>query len=151
MSVLVSSRQHRAFYAVSVQRGTQSTDRYQKVSHPSTDLLMSMKIIKMAFLLSSPRTSSAFAKSYRRLCQRTGVSPVLTTSTSYEDDQPSENLAAPSSMQRLPYFPIYYNDVYEVDLPKGHRFPMEKYRRVRLALQDRILSSNPGYHVICGK
>lgn len=143
MSVLVSSRQHRAY----VQTGTKKCQ-----SPPNRPQLMSMKIIKMAFLLSSPRTSSAFAKASRRLCQKNGVRPLLTTATSYEDDQPSENLAAPkSSTQRLPYFPIYYNDVYEVDLPKGHRFPMEKYRRVRLALQDRILSSNPGYRVICGK
>ena len=27
--------------------------------------------------------------------------------------------------------PLFYNDVYRVDLPEGHRFPMEKYRLVR--------------------
>ncbi|CAN0513019.1 unnamed protein product, partial [Scytosiphon promiscuus] len=27
--------------------------------------------------------------------------------------------------------PLFYNDVYRVDLPGGHRFPMEKYRLVR--------------------
>ena len=27
-------------------------------------------------------------------------------------------------------FPIYYNDVYEVNLPPNHRFPMAKYRQV---------------------
>lgn len=26
---------------------------------------------------------------------------------------------------------LFYNDVYKVDLPPGHRFPMEKYRLVR--------------------
>jgi len=37
-----------------------------------------------------------------------------------------------------PYFPIYYNDVYEVDLPPGHRFPMGKYRKVREAIQTKL-------------
>jgi acetoin utilization deacetylase AcuC-like enzyme len=39
---------------------------------------------------------------------------------------------------QLPYFPIYYNDVYEVILPPNHRFPMKKYRLVREQLQQRI-------------
>lgn len=30
-----------------------------------------------------------------------------------------------------PELPLFYNDVYRVDLPVGHRFPMEKYRLVR--------------------
>lgn len=30
---------------------------------------------------------------------------------------------------------LYYNDVFEFQLPAGHRFPMEKYRVVREALQ----------------
>ena len=34
-----------------------------------------------------------------------------------------------------PFFKIFYNDVYEVNLPPGHRFPMEKYRKVREAVQ----------------
>jgi hypothetical protein len=38
----------------------------------------------------------------------------------------------------VPYFAIYYNDVYEVDLPRGHRFPMDKYRIVREALHAKI-------------
>jgi len=37
-----------------------------------------------------------------------------------------------------PYFPIYYNDVYEVDLPPGHRFPMGKYRKVRQIVQEKV-------------
>lgn len=31
---------------------------------------------------------------------------------------------------------LFYNDVYEVPLPAGHRFPMEKYRKVRTKLQS---------------
>lgn len=33
---------------------------------------------------------------------------------------------------------MYYNDVYEVILPQGHRFPMEKYRHVRELVQQSI-------------
>lgn len=35
-------------------------------------------------------------------------------------------------------FIIYYNDVYEVNLPPNHRFPMKKYMQVRLKVQDVI-------------
>jgi acetoin utilization deacetylase AcuC-like enzyme len=35
-------------------------------------------------------------------------------------------------------FPIYYNDVYHVPLPKNHRFPMEKYGKVRHMIQDEL-------------
>lgn len=44
------------------------------------------------------------------------------------------------------YFPIFYNDVYEVILPKGHRFPMEKYRQVRDLVQDSLLDDTT-FHV----
>ena len=30
---------------------------------------------------------------------------------------------------------LFYNDIYHVDMPPGHRFPMEKYRLVRRRLQ----------------
>lgn len=50
-----------------------------------------------------------------------------------------------------PYFPIYYNDVYEVDLPPRHRFPMGKYRKVREAFQTKVekLSEKERAHVHC--
>lgn len=41
-----------------------------------------------------------------------------------------------------PFFPIYYNDVYEVPLPPNHRFPMGKYKRVRQLVQQQLLSSS---------
>jgi acetoin utilization deacetylase AcuC-like enzyme len=45
----------------------------------------------------------------------------------------------------LPSYPLpcklFYNDVYEVHLPQGHRFPMEKYRMVRERLQAELASS----------
>jgi acetoin utilization deacetylase AcuC-like enzyme len=37
---------------------------------------------------------------------------------------------------------LYYNDEYEVILPPNHRFPMQKYRRVREKLQ-REYTGNP--------
>lgn len=40
------------------------------------------------------------------------------------------------------FFPIYYNDVYEVTLPPNHRFPMGKYRKVREKIQNVITSSS---------
>jgi hypothetical protein len=52
-----------------------------------------------------------------------------------------------------PYFVIYYNDVYEVDLPPGHRFPMEKYRIVREAVQAKVdsLRGDEKGRVRCGE
>lgn len=41
-----------------------------------------------------------------------------------------------------PFFPIYFNDVYEVTLPPNHRFPMEKYRKVRKRVQKAINASH---------
>lgn len=38
---------------------------------------------------------------------------------------------------------IFYNDVYEVQLPANHRFPMNKYRIVREALQKEVGSNHP--------
>jgi len=51
------------------------------------------------------------------------------------------------------YFAIYYNDVYEVDLPQDHRFPMEKYRIVREGVQAKIdsLSGDEKGRVRCGE
>jgi acetoin utilization deacetylase AcuC-like enzyme len=47
------------------------------------------------------------------------------------------------------FFPIYYNDVYEVKLSPDHRFPMEKYRLVREMAQSRISSKSTNGHVYC--
>ena len=33
---------------------------------------------------------------------------------------------------------LFYNDLYEVPLPPTHRFPMDKYREVRLALEREL-------------
>ena len=47
----------------------------------------------------------------------------------------SSSAASAASAARSALF--FYNDVYEVQLPEGHRFPMEKYRLVRELLQRR--------------
>ena len=38
----------------------------------------------------------------------------------------------------LPFFRVYYNDVYEVNLPPRHRFPMSKYGKVRRLVQQQV-------------
>lgn len=52
-----------------------------------------------------------------------------------------------------PFFRIYYNDVYEVDLPPRHRFPMKKYSQVRKQVQKWIgdLPREEQDLVQCGK
>ena len=78
------------------------------------------------------------------------LSSSTNTATAEEDESPS---TAPRYMDHhMPFFPIYYNDVYEVDLPQGHRFPMEKYRKVRMALQDKISTIDDEHkNVKCGE
>ena len=53
-------------------------------------------------------------------------------------NRPVANNNDGQSTTDAPYFKIFYNDVYEVDMPKGHRFPMQKYRKVREKIQHKI-------------
>ena len=53
-------------------------------------------------------------------------------------NRPVANNNDGQSTTDAPYFKIFYNDVYEVDMPKGHRFPMQKYRKVRQKVQHTI-------------
>lgn len=46
----------------------------------------------------------------------------------------------PSADSSKACFPIYYNDVYEFELPPHHRFPMQKYAKVRNMVQSSILA-----------
>lgn len=42
---------------------------------------------------------------------------------------------------------FYYNDVFQVDMPEGHRFPMEKYAAFRRQAQQRLYSlPSVGFH-----
>jgi acetoin utilization deacetylase AcuC-like enzyme len=52
-------------------------------------------------------------------------------------------------MKQKAFFPIYCNDVYEVKLSPNHRFPMEKYRRVREIVQNHISSLPTDDRVHC--
>lgn len=103
--------------------------------------------IIMSFLLSQlpplltfakrPSHTSTFIvgiKSLRSVCRGSSISVVS------DGDSPPGSLRSTSKHRSRPYFPIYFNDGYEVDLPKGHRFPMEKYTKVRTALQDKIMT-----------
>lgn len=54
-------------------------------------------------------------------------------------------ISPPKDLYR-PYFPIYYNDVYEVPLPPKHRFPMSKYRQVRERVQQSIQNTSSSSH-----
>mmetsp|Transcript_42861 Transcript_42861/g.91116 ORF Transcript_42861/g.91116 Transcript_42861/m.91116 type:complete len:468 (+) Transcript_42861:2-1405(+) len=81
---------------------------------------------KGAAFLSSAAASSPFARRSPSSLLSTGVAPGVTVG---DVENPT---------RESPYFPVYYNDVYEVDLPPGHRFPMGKYRRVREALQAKV-------------
>ena len=64
----------------------------------------------------------------------------------------SEPASSPTSVERSspsaidhnkPFFRVFYNDVYEVILPKGHRFPMQKYGKVRRRVQEMIAAVPP--------
>ena len=57
----------------------------------------------------------------------------MTSAASESDSFAFENTA---SKPRQPFFPIYYNDVYEFPLPPNHRFPMDKYGKVRKLVQQ---------------
>ena len=121
----------------------------------------------MAFLLSSAPSVLAFAKRsppncfnkrWMKVIQSAGWCScnLVRRSSSFtdtaENDPPAIHGVRNRSADLLPYFPIYYNDCYEVELPRGHRFPMEKYRKVRMALQNKILSSGDAKkQVDCGE
>jgi hypothetical protein len=55
---------------------------------------------------------------------------------------------APSSEPAQPQIQYYHNDVFRVDMPPGHRFPMEKYEKFRRQTQQRLRGSgiNVAFH-----
>ena len=72
----------------------------------------------------------------------------------YNTSEGSRSRSRSRHLLDAPYFPIYYNDVYEVDLPSGHRFPMWKYRQVREAVQAKVgglMTDDTESSVHCGK
>lgn len=61
---------------------------------------------------------------------------LLSTSTVVPWLNSSRNLS--TGLANAAYKPVklFYNDIYEVDMPPNHRFPMAKYRMVRTLLQQ---------------
>lgn len=68
-----------------------------------------------------------------RKCQRI-ISRQWTLFSSLDTSREEEE----QQQETEPSFLIFYNDVYKFQLPQNHRFPMEKYRKVRQRLQQHI-------------
>ncbi len=100
-----------------------------------------------AFLSTTARLSSSTSH-HDALTSRLGAAP---SRTYHATNHNTEEVTQPKS--RVPFFPIYYNDVYEVNMPPGHRFPMGKYRKVREAVQAKVnsLPEVEKQRVQCGK
>ena len=62
------------------------------------------------------------------------------SATNYDDSLlPRTNSTA--VVVDAPSLTIYYNDVYKVDMPPGHRFPMKKYALVREGVQAKVAAA----------
>jgi acetoin utilization deacetylase AcuC-like enzyme len=74
-----------------------------------------------------------------------------TTTLSLASTATTSSTESSLEMTKRPFFRIYYNDIYQVQLPPSHRFPIEKYRQVRELLQTKIaeLSSGEQSRVRC--
>lgn len=71
-----------------------------------------------------------------------GFSTAAATDFMANDEPAGANAMCTNETQHSPTFRVYYNDVYEVNLPPRHRFPMGKYRKVRERVQ-KLISSLP--------
>ncbi|KAL7570068.1 hypothetical protein ACA910_017103 [Epithemia clementina (nom. ined.)] len=104
------------------------------------------------------RTELAFSYfqtySYRSTKLPKGCHRYVSTTSSLEHENPSlrPSRATPNSTANKPErnnkssFIIYYNDVYEVQLPPNHRFPMSKYRQTRELVQTWIANDRIAPH-----
>lgn len=102
-------------------------------------------LVATAMLLSTQRLSSAFLPRHHRTLRYLGSHSSKTSDLMDRFAQhPDVQQTYPPYDPSRPYFPIYYNDVYEVILPQGHRFPMEKYRQVRTLVQESIANDSDG-------
>ena len=86
-------------------------------------------------LLTSSRLSGATAFCTTQIRKRHQAQAIKTFSV--KTNTAPYNISTVTDSNK-PFFPIYYNDVYEVPLPPQHRFPMKKYRQVREKVQDTI-------------
>lgn len=94
-------------------------------------------ILLLKMLLSSSRKAFTNSLQTRRIGDNFHSGFPIKASPARVATAESSGREAPGPKSMVPYFPIYYNDVYEVNLPKNHRFPMEKYRKVREMVQQR--------------
>ena len=121
---------------------------------------MSARAVRAFFVMVLPltmtkraATTAAFTISSTGSCSRPirrrsrpGHGAFMSTSASDASapvSSPAERLLSPTIDHKRPFFRIFYNDVYEVILPKGHRFPMEKYGKVRRRVQEMIAALPP--------
>lgn len=93
------------------------------------------------------RSATALSSTGRRLSVHSGHRHLFHASTAAFEDRALTD--SPSTISGLPYFSIYYNDVYEVDMPQGHRFPMAKYRQVREAVQSKLTNADEQKVIQC--
>jgi hypothetical protein len=103
------------------------------------------------------RSQSAIVLSVGRRSRRPASWPwpsrsCLSAAAQKDDSDLPLSIEANVTASRRPYFRVYYNDVYEVILPVGHRFPMEKYGKVRRLLQQWLsdLPQEQQENVDCG-
>jgi len=68
---------------------------------------------------------------------------MFATSRAFLSPQTSHRLISTKILAS--YFTIFYNDVYHVPLPPAHRFPMEKYGKVRRRIQDHVRETENGH------
>lgn len=107
-------------------------------------LLMSFRVSVTNAFCTIQRTSMAFG--HRAAIKSYSVAAnghVTGSCESIGVEHAPYNISSVVDLNR-PFFPIYYNDVYEVPLPPNHRFPMKKYRQVRKIVQEQIASIPEG-------
>ena len=85
--------------------------------------------------------SDLFRFQIGRRCFRNAVSLLNSVDAARSTFNESDSVGTKSrkkSKFEIPTFRLFYNDVYEVNLPPRHRFPMGKYRKVREMVQNKI-------------
>lgn len=80
------------------------------------------------------RVAMPLLGSRRAIASATATTVAMPSSRQRSDGQVQVRRRARETSAELP---LFYNDVYRVELPEGHRFPMEKYRLVREVRRDR--------------
>ncbi|CAM9445002.1 unnamed protein product [Pylaiella littoralis] len=81
------------------------------------------------------RVAMPLLGSRRAIASATATTVAMPSSRQRSDGQVQVRRRARETSAELP---LFYNDVYRVELPEGHRFPMEKYRLVREGLQGKL-------------